>query len=44
MWSKDRLDDWAVVKQVFMILICLSMKPFDLGYKGSGGDMVNGMG
>ena len=34
MWSKDKLDDWAVVKEVFMVLICLSMKPFDLGYKG----------
>ena len=34
MWSKDRLDDWEVVKDVFMVLICLSMKPFDLGYNG----------
>ena len=33
-WSKDRLDDWEVVKEVFMVLICLSIKPFDLGYKG----------
>ena len=33
-WSKDRLDDWEVVKDVFMVLICHSMKPFDLGYKG----------
>ena len=34
MWSIDRLDDWAVVKEVFMVLICLSIKLFDLGYKG----------
>ena len=34
MRSKDRLDDWEVVKEVFIFLICLSMKPFDLGYKG----------
>ena len=34
MGSKDRLDDWEIVKDVFMVLICLSMKPFDLGYKG----------
>ena len=34
MGSKDRLDDWKVVKEVFIVLICLSMKPFDLGYKG----------
>ena len=34
MWSKDKLDDWEVVKDVFMVLICHSMKPFDLGYKG----------
>ena len=34
MWSKDRLDDWEVVKTVFMVLIYHSMKPFDLGYKG----------
>ena len=30
----DKLDDWAVVKEAFMVLICLSIKPFDLGYKG----------
>ena len=34
MWSMDRLDDWVVVKEVFMVLICLSIKPFDLEYKG----------
>ena len=44
MWSKDRLDDWEVVREVFMVLICLSMKPFDLGYKGDESDVVNGMG
>ena len=27
-------DACAVAKEVFMVLICLSIKPFDLGYKG----------
>ena len=30
-WSIEMFDDWAVVKEVFIVLICLSMKPFDLG-------------
>ena len=34
MWSKGKLEDWEVVKAVLMVLICLSIKPFDLGYKG----------
>ena len=27
-------DACAVAKEVFMVFICLSIKPFDLGYKG----------
>ena len=34
MWSMGIFDGWAVVEEVFMVLICLSIKPFDLGYKG----------
>ena len=26
----ERFDDWAVVKKVFMVLICHSIKPLDL--------------
>ena len=28
-------DACVVAKEVFMVLICLSIKPFDLGYKGN---------
>ena len=35
-WSIEVLDACAVAREVFMVLICLSIKPFDLGYKGDG--------
>ena len=33
-WSMKMFEDWAVVKEVFIALICLSIKPFDFGYRG----------
>ena len=30
-WSIDIPEDFAVVSEVLMVLICLSMKPLDLG-------------
>ena len=30
-WSMEMFDDWVVVKEVFIVLICSSMKLFDLG-------------
>ena len=31
-WSMEVFDACAVAREVFMVLICLSIKPFDLGY------------
>ena len=33
-WSMEMPDDLVVDREVFMVLICHSIKPLDLGYKG----------
>ena len=32
--SRDLPEEFAVAKAVLIVLVCLSMKPLDLGYKG----------
>ena len=32
--SRDLLEDFAVSKAVLIVLICLSVKPLDVGYRG----------